>query len=295
MSALILDGRTIANRIRENITKDAQKFTETYGTAPGLGVVMAGDNPASVTYVRMKQRACERAGITSVKHVMTAESPQAEVEDAVAKLNADPNIHGILVQLPLPDHIDEETILRAVSIDKDVDGFHPVNIGMLGMKGREPLFTPATPTGCMVLLEEAGATVEGANAVVVGRSNIVGLPVALMLLKANATVTVAHSRTKDLPGLLKDADIVIAAAGIPEFIQGEWLKPGSTVIDVGTNQVDDPESERGYKFVGDVDFESAKDVVGAISKVPGGVGPMTITMLMQNTMKAAWRIKQKAG
>ncbi len=294
MSALILDGRAIANHIREDITKDAQKFTEIYGSSPGLGVVMAGDNPASVTYVRMKQRACERAGITSVKHVMTAESTQAEVEDAVANLNTNPHIHGILVQLPLPDHIDEEAILSAVSIDKDVDGFHPVNIGMLGMKGREPLFTPATPTGCMVLLEEAGTTIEGANAVVVGRSNIVGLPIALMLLKANATVTVAHSRTKDLPGLLKGADIVIAAAGIPEFIQGEWLKPGATVIDVGTNQVDDPESERGYKFVGDVNFDSATNVVAAISKVPGGVGPMTITMLMQNTMKAAWRIRLKA-
>jgi 5,10-methylene-tetrahydrofolate dehydrogenase/methenyl tetrahydrofolate cyclohydrolase len=241
----------------------------------------------------MKQRACKQAGIESISHVMTQESTQEEVEAAVAELNDDPKIHGILVQLPLPKHIDEETVLRLVSLDKDVDGFHPINIGMLGMKGRDPLFTPATPTGCLVLLEEAGVEFSGANAVVVGRSNIVGLPVALMLLKANATVTVTHSRTKDLPAILKDADIVIAAVGKANYIKGEWLKPGAAVIDVGTNKVDDPTTERGYKFIGDVEFKSAIEVAGAITKVPGGVGPMTITMLMQNTLKAAWRIAGK--
>jgi len=292
MAANIIDGRAVAERIRAEIAESASKFHEKFGYQPGLGAVLAGDDPASVTYVRMKQRACENVGIRSVAHEVAADTSQDTVEEIVAELNADPKIHGILVQLPLPDHIDEEHVLSLVSLDKDVDGFHPINIGKLGMKGRDPLFTPATPTGCMVLLEEAGVDLNGANAVVVGRSNIVGLPVALMLLKANATVTVAHSRTKDLPGLLKQADVVIAAAGCPEFIKGEWLKTGAAVIDVGTNKIDDPSRERGYRFVGDVDFESVKDVVGAITKVPGGVGPMTITMLLQNTVKAAWRITE---
>ncbi len=290
MTATIIDGQTIADRMRTEITQEAERFKKIHGYPPGLGVVLVGDDPASATYVRMKRRACEQAGITSLAHLLPEASTQEEVENAVRSLNDDPKVHGILIQLPMPSHIDEEVVLGLVSLEKDVDGFHPINIGKLGMKGREPSFTPATPTGVMVMLEDAGVQLSGANAVVVGRSNIVGLPVSLMLLKANATVTVAHSRTRDLPALLKDADVVIAAAGIPNYIQGEWLKPGATVIDVGTNKVDAAETERGYKFVGDVDFESAQEVVGAISKVPGGVGPMTITMLMFNTMKAAWHI-----
>lgn len=286
----IIDGRIVAERIREDIQREAANFTEQHGHPPGLGVVLAGGDPASAQYVRMKRRACEAVGIHSVAHTFEADCTHEDVLNAVHALNDDPQIHGILVQLPLFDQIDEEAILAAVRLDKDVDGFHPVNIGMLGMKGREPLFTPATPTGCMVLLDEIGVGISGANAVVVGRSNIVGLPVALMLLKANATVTVAHSRTKDLPAVLKQADIVIAAAGMPNYIQGDWLKAGATVIDVGTNRIDDPDNERGYRFVGDVDLESARGIVGAITRVPGGVGPMTITMLLQNTMKAAWRI-----
>lgn len=293
MHATIIDGKLIADRIQAEIAADAARFQSQYGYPAGLGAVLAGDNPASAQYVRMKRRACEKVGITSVAHLMTAESSQDEVEAAVSALNADPKIHGILVQLPLPPQIDEERVLRAVSLDKDVDGFHPINIGMLGMKGREPLFTPATPTGCMVLLKEVGAQVEGANAVVIGRSNIVGLPVALMLMKANATVTVCHSRTRNIADIVRGADIVIAAIGKPEFVKGQWLKPGAVVIDVGTNKVDDPGSEKGYRFVGDVEFEAALDVAGAITKVPGGVGPMTITMLLQNTVKAAWRIAEK--
>jgi methylenetetrahydrofolate dehydrogenase (NADP+) / methenyltetrahydrofolate cyclohydrolase len=294
MAARIIDGQAVAQRLRAQIAADAARFQETHGHAPGLGVVLAGDDPASATYVRMKRRACDEAGIESVTRVMTAQSTQAEVEVAVAELNNDPRIHGILVQLPLPKHIDEQAVLRAVSLEKDVDGFHPLNIGLLAMKGREPLFTPATPTGCMVLLEEAGVELSGANAVVVGRSNIVGLPVALMLIKADATVTVCHSRTKDLPAILRAADVVIAAAGIPHYIQGDWLKPGAVVIDVGTNKIDDPDSPRGYRFIGDVDFDSAQQVASAITKVPGGVGPMTITMLLHNTMKAAWNIAGQA-
>lgn len=295
MPATIIDGKVIADRIQAEIAADTARFQAQYGYAPGLGAVLAGDNPASAQYVRMKRRACEKVGIASVAHLMTAESSQEEVEASVASLNADPKIHGILVQLPLPPQIDEERVLRLVGLDKDVDGFHPINIGMLGMKGREPSFTPATPTGCMVLLKEVGAQIEGANAVVIGRSNIVGLPVALMLMKANATVTVCHSRTKNVADIVRQADIVIAAIGKPEYVKAAWLKPGAVVIDVGTNKVDDPTNEKGYKFVGDVESEAALDMAGAITKVPGGVGPMTITMLLQNTVKAAWRIAEKSS
>ena len=290
MTAIIIDGKDVADRMQVQIAAEAARFTAKHGYPPGLGAVLAGDDPASAQYVRMKSRACERVGITSVSKLMNASSTQSEVEDAIASLNADPKVHGILVQLPLPKGINEEAALRLVSLDKDVDGFHPINIGMLGMKGREPLFTPATPTGCMVLLKEAGAQIEGANAVVIGRSNIVGLPVALMLMKANATVTVCHSRTRDMKSIVQQADIVVAAIGQTNYVKGDWLKPGAIVIDVGTNKVDDPTSKSGYTFVGDVEFSSAVNVASAITKVPGGVGPMTITMLLANTMKAAWRI-----
>lgn len=288
MTATIIDGNPIAQKMRARISQDAASFKETHGYAPGLGVVLVGDNPASATYVRMKERACADVGITSATKHLPEDTTQAEVVAAVTEFNADPNVHGILVQLPLPRHIDEEAVLRAVSLEKDVDGLHPVNIGLLALKGREPLFTPATPTGCMVILEEAGVDLNGANAVVVGRSNIVGMPMALLLIKANATVTVCHSRTRDMPEFLSRADVVIAAAGMPGGLRGEWFKPGAVVVDVGTSPVDDPDSPRGYRLVGDVDLESARDVVGAITKVPGGVGPMTITMLLHNTMKAAW-------
>jgi methylenetetrahydrofolate dehydrogenase (NADP+) / methenyltetrahydrofolate cyclohydrolase len=292
MTAQIIDGIAIADRMRAEIAQDAARFRETYGYQPGLGVVLVGNDPASAQYVRMKRRACESAGMNSVGHLLPATATQEEVEAAVHSLNDDPAIHGILVQLPMPDQIDEERVLRLVSLEKDVDGFHPINSGLLAQKGREPFFTPATPTACMALLKEAGAQLDGASAVVVGRSNLVGMPVALMLIKANATVTVCHSRTKNIPDLLRGADVVIAAIGKPEFIKGVWLKPGAVVIDVGTNKIDDPNAERGYRWVGDVEFESAKEVAGAITKVPGGVGPMTITMLMSNTMKAAWRLAE---
>ncbi len=287
MQAKILDGRAVAERIRGDISTSAQQFTDENGYAPGLGVVLVGDDPASAMYVRMKRRACEKVGFISEAQILPADVTQEQVEAAVRNYNDDPKIHGILVQLPMPDHIDEEAVLREISLSKDVDGIHPVNIGKLGMRGREPSFTPATPTGCMVLLEETGEPIEGKQAVVIGRSNIVGLPVALMLTNANATVTICHSRTQDLQGYLKNADIVVAAVGRPEFIKGEWLKEGAIVIDVGSNSVDDPSSKKGYRYVGDVEFESASQVASYITKVPGGVGPMTITMLLQNTLKAA--------
>ncbi len=289
MTATIIDGTQVAARMQSELAGKVERFKLEYGYAPGLGAVLASDDPASAQYVRMKRRACAKIGIESLTYEMDAHSTQGQVEDAVRTLNDDPKIHGILVQLPLPSQIDEEPVLRLVNLQKDVDGTNPINIGMLGMKGRTPTFTPATPTGCMLLLEEAGAQISGANAVVLGRSNIVGLPVALMLTKANATVTICHSRTRDIPGIVRQADIVIAAIGQPEYVKGDWLKPGAIVIDVGTNRIDDPEAEKGYRWVGDVEFESAWAVAGAISKVPGGVGPMTITMLLHNTVKAAWQ------
>lgn len=287
MLAKIIDGKLVADRVRAELATSVASYIEKTGSAPGLGVVLVGDDSASAMYVRMKRRACERVGMVSKAEILPASSTQADVENIVRQYNADPNIHGILVQLPMPDHIDEEAVLNEISLHKDVDGIHPVNLGKLGMRGREPSFTPATPTGVMILLEETGTVIEGKQAVVIGRSNIVGLPVSLMLMNANATVTTCHSRTKDLQGYLKNADIVVAAVGRPEFIKGEWLKDGAIVIDVGSNSVDDPTAKKGYRYVGDVEFESAKDVASYISKVPGGVGPMTITVLLQNTIKAA--------
>ncbi len=287
MSAEIIDGQAIAARIRGEVGQAVATMREAHGYTPGLATVLVGDDTASATYVRMKQKACEELGIRSIGRTLPGNASQEEVETLVSELNADPTVNGILVQLPLPRHLDEEAVLNSIDLGKDVDGFHPVNIGRLAMKGRDPLFIPCTPYGVMVLLEESGVEMSGAEAVVVGRSNIVGLPVALLLQKANATVTICHSRTKDLTAHLKRADIVIAAIGRAEMITGDMLKPGCTVIDVGINRKDDPTAKRGYRLVGDVHYESAKEVARAITPVPGGVGPMTIAMLMKNTYHAA--------
>jgi len=289
MTAKIIDGKAIAEDLRKEIAKGVEDLLKTGGIRPGLATVLVGENPASQTYVRMKGKACEEVGIASFGHVLGEDASQAEVEQLVEKLNADPKVHGILVQLPLPAGLDEEAILRAISIEKDVDGFHPINMGRLAQKGRDPLFVPCTPAGCIILLKKAGAKLDGANAVVVGRSNIVGMPAALLLVKENATVTICHSRTKDLPGVCRGADVLIAAIGRAEMIKGDWIKPGAFVIDVGTNRVDDPEAKRGYRLVGDVAFEEAKEVAGAITPVPGGVGPMTIAGLLLNTLRSAQR------
>jgi methylenetetrahydrofolate dehydrogenase (NADP+)/methenyltetrahydrofolate cyclohydrolase len=294
MSAKIIDGKAIAAEIREGIARDAEKLVASGGPRPGLATVLVGENPASQTYVRMKRKACDELGIESYGYELEATASQEEVETLVKDLNADPKIHGILVQLPLPAGLDEEAILRVISIEKDVDGFHPINIGRLAQKGREPLFVPCTPNGCIILLKKAGAKLEGANAVVVGRSNIVGMPAALLLVKENATVTICHSRTKDLPAVCREADVLIAAIGRAEMIRGDWIKPGAYVIDVGTNRVDDPTKKRGYRLTGDVAFEEAKEVAAAITPVPGGVGPMTITGLLQNTLKSAQRAAGKS-
>ncbi len=287
MTAKIIDGEAVASKIREQVKTDVEEMVKTHGFPPGLATVLVGDNPASRQYVRMKQNRCKKVGIVSFEHTLPAETGQEEVEQLVRELGADPKVHGILVQLPLPDHLDEEAVLNAIPLHKDIDGFHPVNIGRLAMKGRKPLFIPCTPAGVIRLLEEAGAEFDGAEAVVLGRSNIVGMPAAMLLIHRNATVTVCHSRTKDLPGVCRRADILVAAVGRPQMVKAEWVKPGAFVIDVGSNRIDDPESEKGYRWVGDVDFDDVKEVAGAITPSPGGVGPMTIAGLLQNTLRAA--------
>ena len=287
MTAKIIDGTKIAAEVRQGVGASVARMEAEHGFTPGLATVLVGDNVASATYVRMKIKACAEAGIRSIGHELPADISQEELEDLVASLNADPGVNGILVQLPLPSHLDEEAVLNTVDLEKDVDGFHPVNIGRLSMKGRDPLFIPCTPAGIIVLLQKSGVQLSGAEAVVVGRSNIVGLPVAMLLQKADATVTICHSRTKDLAAHTRQADIVVAAIGRTEMITGAMLKPGAAVIDVGINQKEDPTKKRGYRLVGDVKFESAKEVAGAITPVPGGVGPMTIAMLLSNTLRAA--------
>jgi len=289
MTAQLIDGKAIAADIRNEIKAEVEQLQAQYGKVPGLATVLVGERKDSQSYVRMKKKACAEAGITSFGHDLSEDVSQDDLLKVVQDLNANPDVHGILVQLPLPDHIDAETILSAVSLEKDVDGFHPINIGRLSMKQREPLFVPCTPKGCIELLDRTGVEIGGKRAVVLGRSNIVGLPVAMLLLHRNATLTICHSRTQDLPGVVREADILIAAVGRAEMVRGDWIKPGAVVIDVGVNAVDDPSRERGYRLVGDVAFDEAKEVAAAITPVPGGVGPMTIAMLLRNTTDGAKR------
>jgi methylenetetrahydrofolate dehydrogenase (NADP+)/methenyltetrahydrofolate cyclohydrolase len=345
MTAQLIDGTAIARAVREEVAAEAAQLKKEHNLAPGLATVLVGENPASKAYVGSKQRACDELGMNSIGHKLSASATQEEVEGLVRQLNADSAVHGILVQLPLPRHLDEEKILGAISLEKDVDGFHPLNIGRLSMKGRKPWFVPCTPAGCIELLVRSGVEIEGAEAVILGRSNIVGLPVSMLLLHRNATITICHSRSKDLPAICRRADILIAAVGRPEMVKGDWVKPGAAIIDVGINQkwIAHPadkewtcdatgetfiahrkdESEKGgrrkigvycpdrnetylkdhvsenckdgemislfrkYKLVGDVDFDEVKEVAGHLTPVPGGVGPMTIAMLMQNTLRGA--------
>lgn len=295
MTARIIDGKAIAADLRHEIAMEIKQLKAGGGQTPGLATVLVGDNPASHTYVRMKRKASAEVGIESFHHELPADASQESVEKLVMDLNADPRVHGILVQLPLPAGMDEEAVLRAISIEKDVDGFHPLNIGRLAMKGREPLFVPCTPAGCIILLKRSGAKLEGANAVVVGRSNIVGMPAALLLVKENATVTICHSRTADLQAKCREADILIAAIGRANMIRGDWIKPGAYVIDVGTNRVEDASKKSGYRLTGDVAFEEAQEVAEAITPVPGGVGPMTIAGLLNNTLRSAKRASMKSS
>jgi methylenetetrahydrofolate dehydrogenase (NADP+)/methenyltetrahydrofolate cyclohydrolase len=292
VTAIILDGKAIAKRIQQEIAEAVIEMKEKQGVTPGLAAVLVGENPASQMYVKMKRNRCAEVGIESFGYELAADTSQEELDKLIAELNENPKVHGILVQLPLPDHLDEERVLRSISLDKDVDGFHPINIGRLAMKGRAPQFVPATPFGCMYLLGEAeklvdGFKIEGSNAAVLGRSNIVGMPMALLLIHANATVTVVHSRTQDIPSIVKRSDIVIGAMGRPEMIKGDWFKEGAVCVDVATVKVDDPTAKKGYVWKGDFEFDVAKERVAAISPVPGGVGPMTIVMLLKNTLRAA--------
>ena len=285
MTGRIIDGKAAAATLRAEVAAEVTRFRAATGRAPGLAVVLVGEDPASAVYVRSKGRATIEAGMESFEHKLAPDTPEAELLALVDRLNADPRVDGILVQLPLPPHIDANKVITRIDPDKDVDGFHPVNAGRLaiGLDG----FVPCTPLGCLKLLRHELGDLSGLNAVVIGRSNIVGKPMALLLLGDSATVTIAHSRTRDLPAVVRQADIVVAAVGRPEMVKGDWLKPGATVIDVGINRVmgDDGKS----RLVGDVDFASASLVAGAITPVPGGVGPMTIACLIRNTFVSAAR------
>lgn len=287
MAGQILDGSAVAEQIRAEVKQKVAQRTAAGKRAPGLATVLVGENPASQVYVKSKHKACQEAGIQSFGYTLPATASQQEVEALVAQLNANPEVNGILVQLPMPAGLDEERILNAISLEKDVDGFHPLNIGRLAQKGRDPLFIPCTPAGVMELLKRTVPKLEGVNAVVLGRSNIVGMPVSLLLVRENATVTICHSRTRNLPEVVRRADVLVAAVGRPEMVRADWVKPGAIVIDVGINRIDDSTRPRGYRLVGDVAYAEVKEVASFITPVPGGVGPMTIAMLIQNTVRAA--------
>ncbi|MDJ1463463.1 bifunctional methylenetetrahydrofolate dehydrogenase/methenyltetrahydrofolate cyclohydrolase FolD [Nitratireductor sp. GZWM139] len=286
----IIDGKAIAEDVVAKVKTQTATLAE-HGVTPGLAVVIVGEDPASQVYVASKSRRAKECGFHSIQHSLPAETSEDALVALVEELNADPAIHGILVQLPLPGHIDEARIIQTIDPDKDVDGFHFINVGRLGTGALDSAFVPCTPAGAMLMLERVrGRDLSGLSAVVIGRSNIVGKPMANLLLAANATVTVAHSRTKDLPALAATADILVAAVGRPEMVRGDWVKPGATVIDVGINRIPAPEKGEGKtRLVGDVAFAEAKERAGAITPVPGGVGPMTIAMLMANTLTSAFR------
>jgi methylenetetrahydrofolate dehydrogenase (NADP+)/methenyltetrahydrofolate cyclohydrolase len=287
MTASIIDGKAFALNLRERIATQVAAFHETAGRAPGLAVVLVGDDPASAVYVRNKHKATVGAGMGSFEHRLSADTSQDELLALIDTLNADDRIDGILVQLPLPDHIDERVVTTRIDPDKDVDGFHPVNAGRLatGLHG----FVPCTPLGCLMLLKDQLGDLSGLDAVVVGRSNIVGKPMAALLTRESCTVTLAHSKTRDLSSVVKRADIVVAAVGRAEMIKGDWIKPGATVIDVGINREAAESPGSNGRLVGDVDFAGAMSVAGAITPVPGGVGPMTIAVLLRNTLLSAHR------
>ncbi len=300
MSAKIISGKEIAAQIREELKKEIADLKERHNIVPGLVTILIGENPASVSYVTGKQKTAHELGFNSIQDDQPEDISESELLKLIEKYNQDSKIHGILVQLPLPKHINEKKVLNAIDPDKDVDGFHPVNMGRLMIGGNEVKFLPCTPAGIQELILRAGFETSGAEVVVVGRSNIVGKPIANIMLQkgkgANATVTIVHTGTKNLEVHCKRADILIVAAGVPNLVKPEWIKPGACVIDVGVNRVGEKKSEKTGRMIsilkGDVDFESAREIAGAITPVPGGVGPMTITMLMKNTVKSA---KMHAG
>jgi len=282
----VIDGKAAAASLRENLAKTVSSLKATHGLTPGLAVVLVGEDPASQVYVRNKAKQTVEVGMESIEHKLAAETKEEDLLSLIESLNRDDAIHGILVQLPLPSHINEFKVINSVSHDKDVDGFHLINVGRLNTDGGGVV--PCTPLGCLMMLKEQHGDLTGMNAVIVGRSNIVGKPMAALLLQANCTVTIAHSRTRDLEGLCRTADILVAAVGRPRMVPGSWVKPGATVIDVGINRI---EEDGKTRLVGDVDYESVAKVAGAVTPVPGGVGPMTIACLLHNTVQQAKRIK----
>ena len=286
MSAQIIDGKAFAAKVRGQVAEHVTRIKEENGITPGLAVVLVGEDPASQVYVRSKGKQTVEAGMNSYEHKLDADTSQDDLLKLIADLNADKDVHGILVQLPLPKHLNEDLVINSIAPEKDVDGFHISNVGLLGT-GQKSM-VPCTPLGCLMMLRDYHGSLSGMNAVVIGRSNIVGKPMAQLLLGDSCTVTIAHSRTNDLPAVVRGADIVVAAVGRPEMVPGDWIKPGATVIDVGINRIDKPEG--GTRLVGDVDYASCAEVAGAITPVPGGVGPMTIACLLANTVTACCRI-----
>lgn len=290
MTATRIDGKAIATDLRAKIAIEAEKLINETNVVPGIAVVIVGEDPASKVYVASKGKAAKECNFHSVQHTLAEDVAEETLLSLIGDLNEDPAIHGILVQLPLPDHIDESKVLNLIRPDKDVDGFHPINVGLLTAGERDKAMVPCTPAGSLILAKRVLGNLSGKNAVVIGRSNIVGKPMAALLLAESCTVTIAHSRTKDLPDVVRGADIVVAAVGRPQMVKGDWIKEGACVIDVGINRIDAPERGEGKtRLVGDVDYDSAAERAGSITPVPGGVGPMTIALLMANTLTAARR------
>jgi len=285
MIATVIDGKAFAANVRGQVAEHVARLKEVHGITPGLAVVLVGEDPASQVYVRSKGKQTVEVGMNSYEHKLPADTAEADLLAVIDQLNTDPAVHGILVQLPLPKHLNEDLVMNSISPAKDVDGFHISNVGLLGT-GQKSM-VPCTPLGCLMLLRDYHGSLSGMNAVVIGRSNIVGKPMAQLLLGDSCTVTIAHSRTKDLPEVVRRADIVVAAVGRPKMVVGDWIKPGATVIDVGINRIEKPEG--GTRLVGDCDYASCADVAGAITPVPGGVGPMTIACLLANTLTACCR------
>ena len=303
MTGTDIDGKAIAQTIRTEIKDAVAELKTSTGKVPGLAVILVGERRDSQTYVRMKKKACEECGIASFGFDYPSDVTMETLSGKIADLNADPAVHGILVQLPLPEHIDEDAILTSIDPKKDVDGLHPLNTASLCSTSTHvgstkidwsdfttiPFHIACTPQGCIELLDRSSVELKGKNAVVIGRSNLVGLPVAMLLMHRNATVTIVHSKTNDVSGVVKKADVVVAAVGRAEMVKGDWIKDGAVVVDVGINSVDDPTAKRGYRLVGDVDYKAAKEKAGQITPVPGGVGPMTIAMLLRNTLNSCKR------
>lgn len=293
MTARLLNGRATSSAIREEVRAEAEQLKKDHNIVPGLATVLVGEDPASQSYVSMKEKQCEQAGMRAFGHHLPADISQPDLIGEIAALNADPNVHGILLQLPLPKHLDEDQALSAVALEKDVDGFHPVNIARLTLQNMDPTFAPCMPLGCIELLDRYGVEIRGKEAVVLGPSNIVGLPTALLLLHRGATLSVCHPYTADLPGVSRRADILVAAIDEPGMVKGDWVKPGAAVIDVGWSRVKDEQGE--YHVVGNVDFDEVQGIAGHLTPVPGGTGPMTIAMLLKNTLLAAQRAVGAAG